>query len=56
MPDRSKQKPSEDESSVFSAPMTIPSTGLKASRWQLLAASAMLAIWIAFLAVMALYS
>jgi hypothetical protein len=56
MPDRSKSDAAKDGSAIFSTPPAIPSTALKGSRWQLVTASAMLALWIAFLAAMALYS
>jgi hypothetical protein len=39
-----------------STPAPIVSTPLRGSRWQLITAGVMLAVWIAFLIVMALYN
>ena len=56
MSHKSKLATPQDDSAKFSTPASIPSTALKSSRWQLITASVMLAIWIAFLFLMALYN
>jgi hypothetical protein len=56
MSNKSKLAQPPDDSATFSTPASIPSTTLKPSRWQLITASAMLAVWIAFLIAMAFYN
>jgi len=54
MPNPSDASTNPSAKKPTSAP--IPSTPLRGSRWQLIGASAMLALWIAFLIAMALYN
>jgi hypothetical protein len=56
MPKRSKQMPDRDGPPIISTVTSIPSTPLKGSRWQLVSASVMLALWIVVLAAIAFYS
>jgi hypothetical protein len=54
MPARKNQNSNQDDSdSPFSPP---PVTVLRGSRWQLVTAGILLAIWIVFLLAMAIYS
>jgi hypothetical protein len=52
---RSKQQPARSEAANISTRQTVPSTPVPRHRWQLLTASVMLALWIVFLAAMAIY-
>jgi hypothetical protein len=49
----SRRRPTQSDAAVFS---TRPWQVLKKRRWQLIAASALLAIWIVFLVMMAVYN
>jgi hypothetical protein len=51
----SKQQPTRSEAANFSTPPIVPSTPVPRHGWQLLMASVMLALWIVFLAAMAIY-
>jgi hypothetical protein len=54
MPEKSHA--SANPSAKKPTPAPIASTPLRGSRWQVLAAGVMLAIWVAFLIAMALYN
>jgi hypothetical protein len=56
MPDRTTVAPVVDGSAKNSTPVSRALPALKGSRWQLITASVMLALWIAFLVAMAIYS
>jgi hypothetical protein len=55
MPARVKQPADRTEPAIFSTPLIVPSTPVPRHRWQLVTASVMLALWMAFLAAMAIY-
>jgi hypothetical protein len=52
---RSKHQATRSEAANISTLPTVPSTPVPRHRWQLVAASVMLALWIVFLAAMAIY-
>ena len=56
MPTRPNQNAAEAAASNFSTPVSTPAAPLKGSRWQLITASVMLALWIAFLIAMAVFN
>jgi len=55
MPARSKQPSARSDAANISTPQIVPSTPVPRHRWQLLTASVILALWIVFLAAMAIY-
>lgn len=56
MPTRPNKNTAEATASNFSTPASNPMPALKGSRWQLITASVMLALWIAFLVAMAVFN
>jgi hypothetical protein len=56
MPDRPNANAADDEPASFSTAVSRGAPVPRRSRWQLVTASVMLALWVTFLIAMALYS